>query len=541
MRRLFAPAFFVLSRLSTMGAFAMVGTLLMFAPLAGLWLATSSTAGATLAGSFIGTAALVLACEAVPLYFLIALHLATERAMCDLRGTVERIASGDLTVHAALGAVAADGSERARLWGSFEQMSRSLTGIVNQVRNSADAIVATAGNVADGNAHLSRRSHEQAATLEQTAAGMEELAATVKRNAESCSRANGLAENGSRIASRAAKQMQQVAAVMQKIDESSRSVADILGTIEGISFQTNILALNAAVEAARAGEHGHGFAVVATEVRELARRSGESAKEIKALIGDSADSVAEGTRLVDGAEATMDEVVTSVAQVNKVIAEIALASSEQSSRVDEINGAIAQMESVTQQYAALVEEAAAAAHSFEEEAARLEEVVGAFKTDRMEDRDEAVALVKRAAAYVREHGLQRAIAAFNDSHAGFVRDKYYIWASDYRGVTLAHGGDPRVCGKNYWEVKAVDGRTFIREIIETARTQGRGWCDYPWKNPASGRTEQKSTYFEAVGDDVFLACGIYKGKKNIARNVRAPASPKKVAALPAPGSRAFSR
>ncbi|MGZ5112297.1 MAG: methyl-accepting chemotaxis protein [Usitatibacter sp.] len=515
MNRFFAPALFILTRLPSAVGFALVGALFLLVPLAGLWLASAAFVQPALA-SGAGTGALLAVCAAIPLYFLGALHRATELSMSRLGGTFDRLASGDLTAHGPLGGADVDDSETGRLWSSVRHMSRSLIDIVGQVRASAQAIVATARSVAAGNADLSERSHQQASSLEQIAAGMEEFATTVKRNADSCSHANAVAGTASQVAVRASGQMREVALTMQRIDDSSGRVADILGKIEGIAFQTNILALNAAVEAARAGEQGRGFAVVASEVRELARSSAEAAKEIKALIQDSVSNVVQGKQLVAGAGSTMDEVVASVRQVSEGIAQIALASSEQSAGVDEINRALTQMESVTQRYATLVGDAAAAARSFEEEAARLESVVEVFKIDRMEDRDEAIVLVQRAVALVKDKGLQHALAVFNDPHGGFVHGKYYIWASDYRGVTLAHGGDPSVCGQNHFEVKAADGRKFIQEIVDLARSRGKGWCDYPWKNPATGRTEQKSTYFEAV-DGAILACGIYKGKKEIGR------------------------
>jgi methyl-accepting chemotaxis protein len=518
MNRFFAPALFILTRLPSAVGFALVGALFLLVPTAGLWLASAAFAqfAHPALASVAETGALLALCAAIPLYFLGALHRATELSTSRLRGTFERIASGDLTAHGPLGRADVEDSETGRLWSSVRHMNRSLIDIVGQVRASAEAIVATARNVADGNADLSERAQAQASSLEQIAAGMEELATTVKRNADSCSHANAVAETTSEVAGRASGQMREVVLTMQRIDDSSGRVADILGKIEGIAFQTNILALNAAVEAARAGEQGRGFAVVASEVRELARHSADAAKEIKALIRDSVSNVAQGKQLVASAGSTMDEVVASVRQMSEGIAEIALASSEQSAGVDEINRALSQVESVTQHYATLVGEAAAAARSFEEEAARLESVVEAFKIDRTEDRDDAIVLVQRAVALVKEKGLRNALAVFNDPHGGFVKGKYYIWASDYRGLTLAHGGDPRVCGQNHFEVQAADGRKFVQEIVNLARTRGNGWCDYPWKNPATGRTEQKSTYFEAV-DDAFLACGIYKGKKERTR------------------------
>jgi methyl-accepting chemotaxis protein len=489
MSRIFAPGLYVLTRLPSAIGFALVGALFLVVPFAGFWFA------------------------AIPLYFLAALHRETELSTRRLRGTFERIAGGDLTAHGPLGREDVDDSEAGRLWSSIRHMSRSLIDIVGQVRASAEAIVTTARSVADGNADLSERSQHQAASLEEVAAGMEELATAVQRNAESCSRAHGVAGTASQVAGRASGQMREVALTMQRIDDSSGRVADILGKIEGIAFQTNILALNAAVEAARAGDQGRGFAVVAAEVRELARHSAEAAKEIKALIRDSMGNVAQGKELVANAGSTMDEVVASVRQVSDGIAEIAAASTQQSAGVGEINRALTQMESVTQHYTTLVAEAAAAARSFQDEALRLESVVEAFKIDRVEDRDEAIVLVQRAVAMVKEKGLAHALAVFNDPRGGFVNGKYYIWASDYRGLTLAHGGDPRVCGQNHFEIKAADGRKFVQEIIHLAQTRGKGWCDYPWKNPATGRTEQKSTYFEAI-DEAVLSCGIYKGKKD---------------------------
>ncbi len=523
MTKLFAPALFLIRRLTMLSAFSLLG-LLSFAQVAvGLWLVGSAIGADT-------ARVLLVVLTFVAAYVLIAIYLWIKVGMDRLRGTIERVASGDLTVRISIGGSNSDDSSELSLWQSVRHMSQTFVEIVGQVRTSADAIVSMAKDIADGNTNLSSRTQEQASSLEETASGMEELAATVKQNANNCTRADTLADTASQVAGKAADQMRELAETMKHIDDSSHRVADILGAIEGIAFQTNILALNAAVEAARAGEQGRGFAVVASEVRSLAQRSAAAAKEIKALIEASVNNVAQGKRLVDAAGGTMGEVVMSVQKVNEVIGEIAMASSEQSAGVDDINKAIVQMDTVTQQNAALVEQAAAAALSFEEEASRLVNVVGAFKLDRMEERDKAVVLVKRAVAHVKAVGVEQASKDFNNPNGGFYEENYYIWSGDYTGMILANGSNPNGAGQNSWELKAADGRKFIQEIIETSKTKGLGWCDYPWKNPTTGRTEQKSTYFEST-DNIFVACGIYQGRKYVDRSATQPGSDRKVVGL----------
>ena len=466
-------------------------------------------------------------------YVLGALYLWTGHGMSRMRGTIERIASGDISLRVGNQFDSADESEEARLWRALAQMSGSLRSIVEQVYLSADSIAERAKDVASGNTNLAERTQAQAASLEETAAAMEQLAATIKRNADSCGHADRLAGDASRVVTEAGERMRALTETMQAIRESSGRAGDILRAIEDIAFQTNILALNAAVEAARAGEQGRGFAVVAAEVRELAGRAGAAAKEIKTIIDGSVASVAQAVELADRTGATMTEAVESVRQVSEVIADIAAASAEQSAGVENVNRTIVRMDDVTQQNAALVEEAAAAAKAFETEAGRLLETVRTFKLDRMEERERAIAFVKRAVRHVREVGVEQACRDFNDPHGRFNDGSYYIWGCDFDGTSLANGATPEVCGQNHYDVQAVDGRYFIREIIEKARTAGQGWCEYLWKNPATGRTEEKSAYFEAVGN-MFVACGVYKGKKHDQRPFAPDTAPDRQSAAPAP-------
>ena len=255
----------------------------------------------------------------------------------------------------------------------------AFSAIVGQIKTASDAINIAAKEIASGNSDLSARTEQQAASLEETASSMEELTSTVKQNAENAKQANQLAIGASDIALKGGQVVSQVVHTMSAINESSKKIVDIISVIDGIAFQTNILALNAAVEAARAGEQGRGFAVVAAEVRSLAQRSAGAAKEIKTLIGDSVEKVGNGSKLVEQAGKTMDEIVTSVKRVTDIMSEISAASQEQSSGIEQVNTTITQMDEVTQQNAALVEEASASARSLEEQSVGLTHSVSQFR------------------------------------------------------------------------------------------------------------------------------------------------------------------
>ncbi len=303
----------------------------------------------------------------------------SQKGLEDVVRVLSAIAHGDLSQ-----------SIDAEYAGTFGQLKDDanttvarLQEIVGQIKDATDAINTAAKEIASGNQDLSSRTEEQASSLEETASSMEQLTSTVKQNADNARQANELAGTAQQVAVKGGEVVGQVVDTMSAIHHASNKIADIIGVIDGIAFQTNILALNAAVEAARAGEQGRGFAVVATEVRNLAQRSAAAAKEIKGLISDSVDKVETGNRLVDQAGRTMEEVVTSIKRVAKIMADISDASREQSSGIEQVSLAVSQMDEVTQQNAALVEEAAAAAESLEEQAINLSQAVAIFKLDSM--------------------------------------------------------------------------------------------------------------------------------------------------------------
>ena len=290
----------------------------------------------------------------------------------------QQIAQGDLT-RKPLDLRGTD--EAAQLLQALQTMQDSLSHLVGQVRQATDSIQNASSEIAVGNQDLSGRTEQAAASLEETASAVEELTATVRESAESARQANQLATAASAIATRGGEVVREVVTTMDQINSSSKRIHDIVGVIDSIAFQTNILALNAAVEAARAGEQGRGFAVVASEVRSLAGRSAEAAREIKALIGASVERVDAGTQLVHNAGGTMQEIVTGVQRVSDMMGEIAAAAGEQSNGIGQVNTAVNHLDQMTQQNAALVEQSAAAAQSLQDQAQRLAQVLGSFRTD----------------------------------------------------------------------------------------------------------------------------------------------------------------
>ena len=303
----------------------------------------------------------------------------------------QRIAEGDLTVQIE---VPTNGQSKAAL-AAMKKMIEELRTLVGGVAASARAVADASAQIAQGNLDLSQRTEEQASTLEETASSMEELSSTVVHTADNARQASQLAVGASDVARKGGQAVNQVVLTMTGISESSRRIGDITGVIDGIAFQTNILALNAAVEAARAGDQGRGFAVVAAEVRSLAQRSAAAAKEIKGLIGDSMEKVEAGTRQVDEAGKTMEEIVAAVKKVSDLVAEIAAASQEQSAGIGQVNTAVAQLEHVMQQNASLAEEATAATESLKSQADRMLQMVARFNIG---ERDSSPGAVAQSAA-----------------------------------------------------------------------------------------------------------------------------------------------
>ncbi len=297
------------------------------------------------------------------------------RPMATLQAIAKRVGDGDLDVEIDL----QRNDEIGAVNHSLAAMRDALRSIVGQVRQAAESIQVASAEVASGNIDLSQRTEQAAGNLQQTASSLEQLTGNVRQSADAASQANQLAASASTVARRGGEVVAKVVSTMDEINGSSKRIADIIGTIDGIAFQTNILALNAAVEAARAGEQGRGFAVVAAEVRSLARRSAEAAREIKGLIGSSVEKVETGARLVQDAGATMGEIVASVQRVTDIIGEISAAAAEQSHGIVTVNGAVSQLDQMTQQNAALVEQSAAAAESLNDQAQRLSASMQVFR------------------------------------------------------------------------------------------------------------------------------------------------------------------
>ena len=309
-------------------------------------------------------------------FFMIRRNIAQiAKPLSESADFARHISMGDLTRTLPV----CDKAEIARVQTSLTEMQNSLLKIVGEVRQSTDTINHSSSEIAVGNLDLSHRTEKTAASLQQASASMQHVTSTVKHSAENASQANQLAASAAQVAARGGEVVSQVVKTMDEINASSKKIADIIGVIDGIAFQTNILALNAAVEAARAGEQGRGFAVVASEVRSLAGRSAEAAKEIKSLIGASVERVENGSRLVEDAGTTMKEIVTSVQRVSDIISEITAASSEQSAGITQVSESVLQLDQMTQQNAALVEEGAAAAESLRDQATKLAEAVSTFK------------------------------------------------------------------------------------------------------------------------------------------------------------------
>ena len=299
------------------------------------------------------------------------LHLRVEQT----RAVAQRVRDGDLSAEVTDGA----NDEFSPLLAAMRDMQQALAGIVATVRSNAEDVASTSSQIAQGNNDLAQRTEEQAGTLSHTASTMQQLGVNVQQNAGNARQANQLAQGASEVALRGGEVVSQVVSTMEGINHSSRRIADIIGVIDGIAFQTNILALNAAVEAARAGEQGRGFAVVAGEVRNLAQRSAEAAKEIKDLIDESVRRVSEGSGLVHRAGQTMEEIVQSIGQVNTIVGQISTASDEQSAGVIQVGDSVGHMDQATQQNAALVEESAAVAEALRRKAADLLQTVSVFR------------------------------------------------------------------------------------------------------------------------------------------------------------------
>ncbi len=438
------------------------------------------------------------------LYLILSFNMSFLADLREVLRFMQETASGNLRHKMKMDGVD-EISDMARSMGSMVQ---NISGMVASVRSSA-ALVANSGDVlVYGNSSLSDRTEQQAANLEQTAASVQELSSTVRDNASAAQESDRAAQLVRQTAEQGSAGMHQAIASIEAIEASTRRMDEIVGVIDGLAFQTNILALNAAVEAARAGESGRGFAVVATEVRSLAKRSADSAKEIRQLITTSSEQVGTGVQEIRAAAKKIADIADGVRGVASNMSLISASSAEQSASLSEITTAVRQLDQITQQNASMVEQSVNQATALQSHAGVLADAVSVFQLQQG-SADEARAMVDRALELRRRCGSTDAfVREVTPQHSGLFDRDMYVFVLDSSGQYLAFGGNPAKVNTWVQDVPGINGDALMNAII-TQADAGPGWVEYDITNPLTGRVQTKMSFVQKI-DDLYLGCGVYK-------------------------------
>jgi methyl-accepting chemotaxis protein len=471
------------------------------------WVALTNTDGGT-HGWILGGGLLAIVIAAA------AMWSAMQRIRNALRSPIvatRRIADGDLT--AKFESAEAASGELGELMSAIKSLSERVHKVVSEVRAGTTTVVSTSSQISRDNDSLRARTEAQLSSLQQTAEAMERLNGIVHQNAEHVRQADELVTSASRCASNGGTAMQQVVKTMGTIRESSRKIVDIIGLIDSIAFQTNILALNAAVEAARAGEHGRGFAVVANEVRTLAQRSAGAAKEIKALISESVRTVNSGGKLVDDAGKTIAEIVASVESMSGIVQNIGNASAQQLSGINTVNNKVAEVTRINSNNTKLINDVIDASNTLNEQAVTLLKSLSVFNLGIREQgtAEEAQAMVQRGVEYLNAHGKDALLAEVNKLSKGqFVERDLYLIVMDIDSYRyIGHSLNQRVLNFDGRNSKDVDGKYYMKDMVDLARNSGQGWFEYKWNHPVTNEVKEKVSFVQRVGNLAFI-CGAYK-------------------------------
>lgn len=415
-------------------------------------------------------------------------------------------ASGDLSKTV----LVAGKDELSQASRNLEAMGENFSGLVGTIRNQAVHVALAGDSLTAGMHDLSQRTEAQAASLEQASASILGLSDSVQANARRAQEVDRLTQRVRTEAEAGAQAMDVAVRAIGEIQDGSKRMGEIIGVIDGISFQTNILALNAAVEAARAGESGRGFAVVASEVRSLAQRSATSAREIRALIARSGEQVATGVARIEVVTGNLRTVVQGIHDVAHSLGGISQASAEQSTTLAEVALSVKELDSITQRNGAMVDQALQDTVGLRDRASNLSEAVASIRL-RRGTADEAFALVRKAHALITQQGLSAATPQFHDPNGPFRDRDLYVFVFDRKGYYRVFGSTPGSVGKRVHEIRGLDGEHVIREGFAAAE-RGGGWIDYEVVNPTNGIVDEKTSYILPLGDELLVGCGVFKPK-----------------------------